>query len=62
MINKVVQSIENALIGVESEMTLMFGGFGLSGIPEKAIKALSKKDIFNLTLSLIHISEPTRPY
>ncbi len=49
MINKVVQSIENALIGVESEMTLMFGGFGLSGIPEKAIKALSKKDIFNLT-------------
>ena len=49
MINKVVQSIENALIGVESEMTLMFGGFGLSGIPENAIKALSKKDIFNLT-------------
>jgi len=28
---------------------LMFGGFGLSGIPENAIKALSKKDIFNLT-------------
>ena len=49
MINKVVQSIEKALIGVESEMTLMFGGFGLSGIPENAIKALSKKDIFNLT-------------
>lgn len=49
MINKVVQSIEKALNGVESEMTLMFGGFGLSGIPENAIKALSKKDIFNLT-------------
>ena len=49
MINKVVQSIEKALIGVESEMTLMFGGFGLSGIPENAIKELSKKDIFNLT-------------
>ena len=49
MINKVVQSIEKALIGVESDMTLMFGGFGLSGIPENAIKALSKKDIFNLT-------------
>ena len=49
MINKVVQSIEKALIGVESDMTLMFGGFGLSGIPENTIKALSKKDIFNLT-------------
>ena len=49
MINKAVQSIEKALIGVKSEMILMFGGFGLSGIPENAIKALSKKDIFNLT-------------
>ena len=29
-------------------MTLMFGGFGLSGIPENTIKALSNKDINNL--------------
>ena len=49
MINKVVNNIESALKGVESNMTIMFGGFGLSGIPENSIAALSKKDIFGLT-------------
>jgi 3-oxoacid CoA-transferase subunit A len=49
MINKVVDSIEKALDGVEGNMTFMVGGFGLSGIPENAIDALSKKDIFGLT-------------
>lgn len=49
MINKVVKDIESALKGVESNMTFMFGGFGLSGIPENSIEALSKKDIFGLT-------------
>jgi 3-oxoacid CoA-transferase subunit A len=48
MINKVVNNIEEALDGVESNMTFMFGGFGLSGIPENAISALSKKEIFGL--------------
>lgn len=49
MINKKVKNIEEAIAGVESSMTFMFGGFGLSGIPENCIKALSKKDIFGLT-------------
>ena len=49
MINKKVQNIEEAITGAESNMTFMFGGFGLSGIPENCIKALSKKDIFGLT-------------
>ena len=49
MINKVVNNIEKALDGVEGNMTFMVGGFGLSGIPENAIDALSKKDIFGLT-------------
>ncbi len=49
MINKLVNNIEEAIVGVESNMTLMFGGFGLSGIPEKAIVELAKKDIFGLT-------------
>jgi len=49
MINKVVDNIEKALDGVEGNMTFMVGGFGLSGIPENAIDALSKKDIFGLT-------------
>jgi len=49
MIKKIVDNIEQALEGVESNMTFMFGGFGLSGIPENAIASLSKKEIFGLT-------------
>ena len=49
MINKVVNNIEEALDGVESNMTFMFGGFGLSGIPENSISKLSKMDLFGLT-------------
>ena len=49
MINKVVSNIEQSLKGVESNMTFMVGGFGLSGIPENTIAALSKKDVFGLT-------------
>ena len=49
MINKVQKNIDAALFGVESNMTLMFGGFGLAGIPENIIAALSKKEIFGLT-------------
>ena len=49
MINKTVDNIEQALEGVESNMTFMFGGFGLSGIAENAIASLSKKEIFGLT-------------
>jgi len=49
MINKVVNNIDEALKGVESNMTFMFGGFGLSGIPENAISKLSKMDLFGLT-------------
>jgi 3-oxoacid CoA-transferase subunit A len=49
MINKVVDKIEDALLGVKSNMTFMFGGFGLSGIPENIILELSKKQINNLT-------------
>ena len=49
MINKVVKTIDEAITGVESNMTFMVGGFGLSGIPEKCIAALSKMEIFGLT-------------
>jgi 3-oxoacid CoA-transferase subunit A len=49
MINKVVSNIEQALEGVKSNMTFMVGGFGLSGIPENSIAALSKMDVFGLT-------------
>ena len=49
MINKVVSNIEQALKGVQSNMTFMVGGFGLSGIPENSIAELSKMDVFGLT-------------
>ena len=49
MINKAVNNIDEAIAGVESNMIFMVGGFGLSGIPENAISALSKKEIYGLT-------------
>ena len=49
MIDKTIKNVEDAISGTESNMTFMFGGFGLSGIPENAINALSQKEIFGLT-------------
>lgn len=49
MINKEVNSIEDAIRGVDNNMTFMLGGFGLCGIPENAIKALSESGINGLT-------------
>ncbi len=48
--NKVVKNAEEAIQGIQSGMTLMVGGFGLCGIPEKCIEALAAKpEIKNLT-------------
>ena len=47
--NKVVKNVEEALIGIEDGMTLMLGGFGLSGIPENAIAKLVKLGVSELT-------------
>lgn len=49
MINKKVANVVEALEGVESNMTFMFGGFGLSGIPENAIAELVKRNLKGLT-------------
>ncbi|MBF8148949.1 CoA transferase subunit A [Winogradskyella sp. F6397] len=49
MINKKVNNISEALEGVSDNMTFMFGGFGLSGIPENAIANLVKRNIKGLT-------------
>jgi 3-oxoacid CoA-transferase subunit A len=49
MINKIVPGIKEASEGVTDGMTLMFGGFGLSGIPENAIAELVIKGVKNLT-------------
>ena len=49
MINKKVSSAQEALQGIEDNMTLMLGGFGLCGIPENAIAELVQKQTKNLT-------------
>lgn len=47
--NKVVKNVEEALIGIEDNMTLMVGGFGLCGIPENSIAQLVKMGTKGLT-------------
>lgn len=49
MINKVVSNVTEACKGVEDNMTLMFGGFGLSGIPENAISEMVRLNKKRLT-------------
>ncbi|HEY5536014.1 MAG TPA: CoA transferase subunit A [Ignavibacteria bacterium] len=40
--NKAVKNSQEAIEGISDNMTIMFGGFGLCGIPENTILALSK--------------------
>ena len=49
MINKTVSTVSEALAGIEDGMTLMLGGFGLCGIPEKAITELVRLQLTQLT-------------
>jgi 3-oxoacid CoA-transferase subunit A len=47
--NKVVANAEAAIQDIGDGAVIMFGGFGLCGIPENCIKALVKKGTKNLT-------------
>lgn len=47
--NKVVKDANEAIRGITDNMTILFGGFGLCGIPENCIKALAATDIKGLT-------------
>ena len=49
MINKKVNNVQEALQGIEDSMTIMLGGFGLSGIPENSIAELVKLNVTDLT-------------
>ena len=49
MINKKVANAEDAISDIKDGDTIMLGGFGLCGIPEKCIAALVRKGIKNLT-------------
>lgn len=48
--DKVVSSFEEALEGLESNMTIIAGGFGLCGIPEGAIAHIKKLGVSGLTV------------
>lgn len=47
--NKVVKNADDALTGLQSNMTVMFGGFGLCGIPENSISAILRLGAAGLT-------------
>ena len=49
MIKKTVPNIQEAFNGVKDGMTFMLGGFGLSGIPENAIKELVRLNVKDVT-------------
>ena len=49
MINKKVANAEEAILDIKDGDTIMLGGFGLCGIPEKCIAALVRQGIKNLT-------------
>jgi 3-oxoacid CoA-transferase subunit A len=47
--NKVYKNADDAVFDVQDDQTLMFGGFGLCGIPENSIDALLRKGVKGLT-------------
>lgn len=47
--DKVYKDAESAIAGVKDGMMVLFGGFGLCGIPENSIAALAKSGVKNLT-------------
>jgi 3-oxoacid CoA-transferase subunit A len=49
MISKVVKNAEEAVQGLQDNMTVMFGGFGLCGIPENTITAVKNSGVKGLT-------------
>lgn len=49
MIHKTVASVSEALDGLSDGMTLMLGGFGLSGIPENCIAQMVKTGVKDIT-------------
>ena len=46
--NKVVKNAQEAIKDIQDNSTIMFGGFGLCGIPENCITALKEKMVKNL--------------
>ena len=49
--DKVVTSYAEALEGLEDNMTIIAGGFGLCGIPENLIKEIKRRGTKGLTIA-----------
>lgn len=49
MTPKVFKSVSEALEDISDNSTIMFGGFGLSGLPENSIFELVEKGTKNIT-------------
>ncbi|HNR48214.1 MAG TPA: CoA transferase subunit A [Bacteroidia bacterium] len=49
MMSKVVNNVDEAIRDINDGATIMFGGFGLCGIPENCIAALVRKGVKGLT-------------
>src|SRR5438105_14920325 len=47
--NKVFANADDAIFDIEEGATVMFGGFGLCGIPENLIGAMVRRGVKNLT-------------
>jgi 3-oxoacid CoA-transferase subunit A len=47
--NKIVSNAGEAIADIQDGQTIMLGGFGLCGIPENCITALTNKGVTNLT-------------
>lgn len=50
MINKTVQTVEQALAGIQDGATILIGGFGTAGIPEELIDGLIAQGAQGLTV------------
>ncbi len=50
MLNKVVESLEAAVSGIEDGSTLLIGGFGASGVPTELLLALLDSGVKGLTV------------
>ena len=51
--DKVITSYAEALDGLEDNMTIIAGGFGLCGIPENLIKEIKRRGTKGLTIAPI---------
>ena len=50
-LDKTVDSYEEALAGLDDNMTIIAGGFGLCGIPENLIKEIKRRGTKGLTIA-----------